>query len=317
MSEKRMFTKLIVDSDAFLDMPMSTQALYFHLGMRADDEGFINNPKKIIRMIGASNDELKVLLSKRFVLGFETGVIVIKHWKMHNWIRQDRLKPTVNTQERSSLKVKENGSYTECLPSVRQVSDKSPHRLVKSSLEEISIDKEESDKPLPTLPYYSISLSTLIFSHSRTIKTKAQINAGAKIINDLERIDGYSPDEIKSVIEWALNDSFWSANVQSPAKLRHKSGGIADNTKFDKIYKQWEKDKKTAIKKRIEFNNTALFPQSYKNGKVCVICDNTQIVNGVKCPCVNYDYVPLEHWDEWMKHYKDVSPISYNDYLKR
>jgi hypothetical protein len=70
------------------------------------------------------------------------------------------------------------------------------------------------------------------------------------------------------------------------------------------------------FKKRTEFNNIALFPQSYKNGKVCVICGNTQSVNGVKCPCINYDYVPLEHWDAWMKHYKDVSPISYNDYLK-
>ena len=70
------------------------------------------------------------------------------------------------------------------------------------------------------------------------------------------------------------------------------------------------------FKKRTEFNNTALFPQSYKNGKVCIICDNSQLVNGVKCPCVNYDYVPLEHWDDWMKYYKEVEPISYNEYLK-
>ena len=315
MSEKRMFTKLIVDSDAFLDMPMSTQALYFHLGMRADDEGFINNPKKIIRMIGASNDELKVLLSKRFVLGFETGVIVIKHWKMHNWIRQDRLKPTVNTQERSSLKVKENGSYTECLPSVRQVSDKSPHRLVKSSLEEISIDKEESDKPLPTLPYYSIALSTLISLNSRKPKTEAQLKAGAMIIYDLERLDGYTPDEITAVIEWALNHEFWRTVVKSPAGLRNKRDGSLGNTKFENIHDQW-KDEAPKIKKRTEFNNIALFPQSYKNGKVCVICDNSQLVNGVKCPCVNYDYVPLEHWDEWMKYYKEVKPISYNEYIK-
>ena len=79
MAEKRMFTKKIVDSDAFLDMPLSTQALYFHLNMQADDDGFVNNPKKIQRVIGASADDLKLLIAKRFVLGFESGIIVVKH----------------------------------------------------------------------------------------------------------------------------------------------------------------------------------------------------------------------------------------------
>ena len=79
MAERRMFTQKIVDSDAFLDMPLTTQALYFHLNMRADDDGFINNPKKIQRMIGASDDDLKLLIAKRFLLAFENGVVVIKH----------------------------------------------------------------------------------------------------------------------------------------------------------------------------------------------------------------------------------------------
>ena len=87
MAEKRMFTQKIIDSDAFLDMPLSTQALYFHLNMRADDDGFINNPKRIQRTIGASDDDLKLLIAKRFVICFENGVIVIKHWKMHNTLR--------------------------------------------------------------------------------------------------------------------------------------------------------------------------------------------------------------------------------------
>ena len=80
MAEKRMFTQKIIDSDAFLDMPLSTQALYFHLNMRADDDGFVNNPKRIQRTIGASDDDLKLLVVKRFVIGFDNGVIVIKHW---------------------------------------------------------------------------------------------------------------------------------------------------------------------------------------------------------------------------------------------
>jgi hypothetical protein len=113
MAERRMFAKTIIDSDMFLDMPLSTQSLYFHLSMRADDDGFINNPKKIQRMIGASDDDLKVLVMKRFILPFDSGVVVIKHWRMHNYIRNDRYKETVYQEEKSQLLLKENGSYTE------------------------------------------------------------------------------------------------------------------------------------------------------------------------------------------------------------
>ena len=113
MAERRMFAKTIIDSDAFMDMPLSTQALYFHLSMRADDEGFINNPKKIQRMVGASDDDLKVLVMKRFILPFESGVVVIKHWRIHNYIRNDRFKPTVYTEEKALLECKGNGAYTE------------------------------------------------------------------------------------------------------------------------------------------------------------------------------------------------------------
>ena len=107
-----MFAKTIIDSDAFLDMPLSTQCLYFHLSMRADDEGFINNPKKIQRMIGATQDDLKLLALKNFVIPFESGVVVIKHWKIHNYIRGDRLVETQYKDEKALLTVKENGTYT-------------------------------------------------------------------------------------------------------------------------------------------------------------------------------------------------------------
>ncbi len=113
MAERRMFTQKIIDSDAFMDMPLSTQALYFHLNMRADDDGFVNNPKKIQRMVGASEDDLKLLIAKRFILAFENGVIVIKHWRMHNLIRKDRHTPTLYAEQLESLTIKDNGSYTE------------------------------------------------------------------------------------------------------------------------------------------------------------------------------------------------------------
>jgi CRISPR/Cas system-associated protein Cas5 (RAMP superfamily) len=107
-----MFAKTIVDSDAFLDMPLSTQSLYFHLSMRADDDGFINNPKKIQRMIGAADDDLKILVTKKFIIPFESGIVVIKHWKIHNYIRNDRYKETVYKEEKQQLNEKENKAYT-------------------------------------------------------------------------------------------------------------------------------------------------------------------------------------------------------------
>jgi hypothetical protein len=89
--------------------------------MRADDDGFINNPKKIQRMIGASDDDLKVLCMKRFIIPFESGIVVIKHWKIHNYIRNDRYKPTVYTKEKSLIETKDNGAYTECIQDVSKV----------------------------------------------------------------------------------------------------------------------------------------------------------------------------------------------------
>ena len=111
MAERRMFAKSIIDSDLFLDMPLSTQALYFHLAMRADDDGFINNPKKIKRMIGASDDDLKLLIAKQFLIPFESGVVVIKHWRIHNYIRKDTYKGTMYIDEKDQLTTKNNEEY--------------------------------------------------------------------------------------------------------------------------------------------------------------------------------------------------------------
>lgn len=152
MAEKRMFSKTIIDSDAFLDMPMSTQCLYFHLCMRADDEGFINNPKKIQRMIGASEDDLKVLSAKKFIIPFETGIVVIKHWKIHNYIQKDRFKPTNYADEKSQLVMNENGSYsldvngmyTGCIQNVSKTEAQisiDKNRLEQNSLDEIRTDR--------------------------------------------------------------------------------------------------------------------------------------------------------------------------------
>ena len=113
MAERRMFAKSIVLSDAFLDMPMSARCLYFTLGMLADDDGFVGSPKAIMRQCGASADDMSVLLAKRYVLTFESGVIVIKHWRMNNYLQNDRHKDTTYLEELSTLTIDEKGAYTE------------------------------------------------------------------------------------------------------------------------------------------------------------------------------------------------------------
>ena len=121
MAERRMFAKTIVTSDAFLDMPLSARCLYFTLGMLADDDGFVNNPKSIMRQVGACTDDLNLLLLKRFILSFESGVIVIKHWKIHNYIAKDRYKETKYIEEKSTLTLDDKGAYTECIQDVYEM----------------------------------------------------------------------------------------------------------------------------------------------------------------------------------------------------
>lgn len=156
MANKRMIAKTIVDSDVFLDMPHSTQNLYFHLNLRADDDGFISNPRKIMRMIGSQDDDLKILLSKRYLLMFESGVIVIKHWKIHNTIQKDRYQPTLYKEELELLEEKDNKAYTErkhignkLYTDCKQNVDKMYPECIQNGNEtetQIRLDKSSKDK---------------------------------------------------------------------------------------------------------------------------------------------------------------------------
>lgn len=114
MAERRMFAKSVIESDLFLDMPQSSQLLYFHLSMRADDDGFINNPKSIMRNVKCNDDDLKLLIAKHFVIPFDTGIVVITHWKVHNYIRNDRKHSTKHIEELSQLIINKDNSYSRC-----------------------------------------------------------------------------------------------------------------------------------------------------------------------------------------------------------
>lgn len=163
MANKAIFSKTIIDTDAFLEMPATTQNLYFHLNMHADDDGFIGNPKRIGRMIGASDDDFKILIAKKFIIVFESGVIVIKHWRIHNTLSKMRYKETSYLDEKSQLLIKENNSYSldEGKPlddsrlvemgkrQVRRTVDEQETNLSKDKLskDKTSKDKLSEDKP--------------------------------------------------------------------------------------------------------------------------------------------------------------------------
>lgn len=153
MAQRRMFSKEITTSDLFVDMPASTQLLYFHLGMEADDEGFIGNARMLGRAYGASNDDLKLLQAKGFIIVFESGVTVVKDWNLNNQIRKDRLKPTIYQAEKSLLSIGNTGVYqldnqmtTKPQPNDNQMTTKCPHRLGKDRIGEDRRVEDSGDK---------------------------------------------------------------------------------------------------------------------------------------------------------------------------
>ena len=215
MAERRMFAKTIIDSDAFLDMPATTQLLYFHLSMRADDDGFINNPKSIMRNARCNDDDLKLLIAKKFIIPFESGIVVIKHWKIHNYIAKDRYTETKYKEEKSTLMLDKNKAYTTCIQPVYEMDTQV--RLGKDSLGKVSIEEKSKEKINVRIDYQKVidcfnetcvslpSVKTLSESRKKAIKGICK---------------KYSSDEIKEAFKLAessdflkgKNDRKWTAN---------------------------------------------------------------------------------------------------------
>ncbi|HEL2203483.1 TPA: DnaD domain protein [Streptococcus suis] len=145
MAQKRMFSKKITDSDKFLDLPLSAQALYFHLNMHGDDDGFVDNTKTVKRMLGASDGDLRLLMDQNFIIPFESGIVVIKDWRIHNYIPKDRYRPTIHGNEFNRLATAENGSYTECIQNVYSLDTQI--RLDKNRLDKNRLDEDREDTP--------------------------------------------------------------------------------------------------------------------------------------------------------------------------
>ena len=207
-----MFCKSVIDSDTFSDMPLTTQALYFHLGMRADDDGFVNNPKKIQRSIGATVDDLKLLAAKGFIIPFESGVIVITHWKQHNYIQKDRYHPTRHFQEKSQIAIDKAGQYittnvsntdTTCMHSVSGMDTEvrlgkdrlGKDRLGKDRLEEnICAEPLQASTPEPEEPPV---ISFILNDKSRYPIRQAQVDEwsglypAVDIMQELRKMAGW------------------------------------------------------------------------------------------------------------------------------
>nr|DAP31253.1 MAG TPA: replisome organizer [Caudoviricetes sp.] len=187
MAERRMFAKAIIDSDAFLDMPLSAQALYFHLSMRADDDGFVGNPKRIRGMLGANEDDFKLLILKRFLLTFGSGVVVIKHWKIHNYIQSDRYKETTYIDEKATLTLDGKKAYTEC----NQLGDEMD---TQDSIDKDSLDKKSIDK-------YNAQLHHESYPNENENDNENLCSKSNRFSNDKEK-DKVSMEEIENYFKY-------------------------------------------------------------------------------------------------------------------
>lgn len=219
MAERRMFAKSIVLSDAFLDMPLSARCLYFTLGMMADDDGFVGSPKAIMRQCGASQDDMAMLLQKRYVLGFESGIIVIKHWRINNYLRSDRYQSTTYLEEKGTLELDAKNAYTEKdgIPNIGIPS------IGKDSIDKVSIGKNNKGAVYHEPYYPNDEILNKAFSDyvdmRKKIKKPMTDRAIELAIKKLEELSGGDNDTAIKIIEQSVMNS-WQGLF--PLKEEHK-----------------------------------------------------------------------------------------------
>ena len=206
MAERRMFAKTIIDSDAFIDMPVTARLLYYDLSMRADDDGFVNSPKKIMRMIGASQDDLSILIMRKFIIPFDSGIVVIKHWRIHNYIRKDMYHETKYKEEKETLSLDENNAYT-LHPRNESVTNllQTCNEPVTSSSTEDRIGKDRIGKDRDSIDY--ISIIDLYHDKCPSLPTVRKVSDRRKRAIRA-RLRKYSIEEITEAFEKAEASDF-------------------------------------------------------------------------------------------------------------
>jgi uncharacterized phage protein (TIGR02220 family) len=211
MAQRRMLSKQITETDAFLDLPLSTQALYLHLIMNADDDGFLGNARTVLRMVGGSNDDFKLLAAKQFIIVFEDGITVIKDWRIHNYIQKDRYRSTIYSEHKKELSVDGNQSYqrlspmdTECIQDVSSLDTQV--RLGKDRLGEVNKTYSPA-KAEPPLPFNEI----VCFLNEKAGTKYRSSSAKTKKLIRARFSDGFKLEDFKTVItkktdEWLNTD---------------------------------------------------------------------------------------------------------------
>jgi len=237
VAQRRMFSKKVTDTDTFLDMPLSTQALYFHLNMHADDDGFIDNTKTIQRMIGSSDDDRKLLVAKQFIIPFENGLVVIKDWRVHNYIQGDRYHKTQYINEKSQLVVEENNMYTKRVQDVSNMDTQvrlGKDRLGKDSKDILSGSDEPDHVPYKEIVDY-LNEKTGSKYRSSGSKTKSLIKARTN--------EGFSLDDFKTVIEKKAKE--WSGTTMEKY--------LRPETLFGTKFEGYLNEKQSANQKQIGY----------------------------------------------------------------
>ena len=206
MARKRMFSLLVVDTDEFLDMPSSTQSLYYHLGMRADDDGFVASPKKIVKLVNCSNDDLKLLIAKGFIIPFDSGIIAIRHWKLNNDLKKDRYTPTIYLNEKSTLKVNENKVYSIDGNNLDTKWIQNGNKLdTQYSIDKYSIDKYSIDK-------YSIDKNSKEYIVQKQEENQEQIQEQKQVKKEKVKKEKKPKETHNSIIEnYTINEDLREA----------------------------------------------------------------------------------------------------------
>ena len=226
MANKRMFNLSVVDTDNFLEMPISSRLLYYELGMRADDDGFVDSWRKILLFTGLKEDDMKILITKKFIIPFESGVIVIRHWRLNNYLQKDRTKPTIYQEELKQLGLDENNVYemnTECI-----------HSIDKNSIDKNSIEYKERKFKEPTL------------EEVKTYCKERNNDVDAKKFIDYYQVNNWKDKDGKQIKNWKQKLITWenhnNKNIKKEASVPKWFDKDLNKEEVDEDYEQFLKN---------------------------------------------------------------------------
>jgi hypothetical protein len=285
MANKRMFSQQITNSDAFLDMPTSSQNLYFHLNMNADDDGFVSSPKTVMRITSAKDDDLKILIAKKFIIPFDSGIVVIKHWRINNYIRSDRYKPTAYVEEFSRLYLKDNNSYT--VDSTQGIPMADVKKLPLDPIKkELDIDVEEAEEEIEVIPKTSkkqqpkqdnwLSIEEQITNKTEDLelreilrqfvemrikmKKKPTNYAFFLLLNKLDKLAVESKCSPKDIINQSIENSWQDLYALKEDYSKNKPNYKKDVSKLPSWYEKYQEEM-NGTQQQKEKNTTSLSQQ--------------------------------------------------------